>query len=91
MRKRKIIYYSKEIEKLVEEFKIDKKVCAELTSWEINLLQLAALGLDTKQISKIIFISPHTVKSHLATIYKKLNAENRANAVYIAMKLRIIA
>ncbi len=90
MKKKNISYYSQEIRKVLDELNQDDILRTELTSWEINLLELAAHGFDNKRISQITYISPHTVKSHLATIYKKLQADNRAHAVYIAMKFNII-
>ena len=61
-----------------------------LTSTEIQILQLAAEGMDNVEIANKLFISRHTVKAHLTSAYRKLNASNRANAVYVAMKQQYI-
>ena len=61
-----------------------------LTNQEIKTLELAANGLDNPHIGKKLFISSHTVKAHMAAIYKKLEVANRTQAVYVAMKKHII-
>lgn len=57
----------------------------KLTNQEIVILKLLTQGYDNLQISKNIFISTHTVKAHISSIFRKLGARNRANAVYIAV------
>ena len=47
-----------------------------LTEREIAVLKLIMLGYPNSQISKKIFISTHTVKAHIASIMRKLNAKN---------------
>lgn len=61
-----------------------------LTEREIAVLKLIMLGYLNSQISKKIFISTHTVKAHIASIMRKLNAKNRTNAVYIALKNNLV-
>lgn len=56
-----------------------------LTQREITILKLIRQGYENYEIGQIIFVSIHTVKAHISTIMRKLNARNRANAVYIAM------
>lgn len=62
----------------------------KLTKREVAVLRLITLGYDNSQISKIIFISIHTVKAHISSIIRKLNAKNRTNAVYIAIKNHLL-
>lgn len=57
-----------------------------LTDYECKILEHVALGLNNVKISRKLYISEHTVKARIATIYRKLDAGNRANAVYIALK-----
>ena len=59
----------------------------KFTQIEIEILKLVAKGYSNKKIGKELFISYHTVKSHLAKILKQLNATNRTNVVYIATKV----
>lgn len=52
-----------------------------LTERENEVLQLLAQGLANKQIAHQLGISEHTVKFHVSSIYAKLGATNRAEAV----------
>lgn len=61
-----------------------------LTDREITILKLIMEGYANSQISKTVFISIHTVKAHIASIMRKLNAKNRTNAVYIALKNNLL-
>ena len=62
-----------------------------LSEQEISILALAAQGLENTQIAKLLFVSHHTVKAHLTAIFRKLNAVNRTEAVYIATKKNLIS
>ncbi len=52
-----------------------------LTDRESEILSLLAKGLANKQIAVRLGISEHTVKFHVSSIYAKLNATNRTQAV----------
>lgn len=52
-----------------------------LTDREAEVLALLAKGLANKQIAVALKISEHTVKFHVSSIYTKLNATNRTQAV----------
>ncbi len=62
-----------------------------LSEQEISILTLAAQGLENTQIAKILFISHHTVKAHMTSVFRKLGAVNRTEAVYIAIKNNLIS
>jgi DNA-binding NarL/FixJ family response regulator len=62
----------------------------ELTEQEKIILCNVAVGYNNSQIGKLCYISVHTVKAHIGSILKKLEAKNRAHAVYIAVKNNII-
>jgi DNA-binding CsgD family transcriptional regulator len=64
---------------------------ARLSARELEVLQLTARGLTTQQAAAELFISAATVKTHLAHIYVKLGATDRAAAVATAMRLGLIA
>jgi len=53
-----------------------------LTAREFDLLVQLEQGQSTAQISKALFISPATVKTHLASIYRKLEVTNRTAAIH---------
>jgi DNA-binding NarL/FixJ family response regulator len=52
-----------------------------LTAREREVLQLAAEGLANKQIALSLGISEHTVKFHLSSLYTKLGATSRTEAI----------
>jgi two-component system, NarL family, response regulator DegU len=57
---------------------------------EEEVLQLVADGLGTSEIAQRMFISQKTVKNHLASIYDKLNARDRTQAVLTAVRMGIV-
>jgi DNA-binding NarL/FixJ family response regulator len=56
-----------------------------LTQREMEILHLLSRGLANKQIAESLKISPHTVKFHIGSIYQKLGATNRAEAVRLGL------
>lgn len=58
----------------------------DLTPREIELLEHVARGLGNKEIALAIGRSTETVKAHLESIFRKLNARDRAHAVTIALQ-----
>lgn len=61
-----------------------------LTPREEEVLQLIADGLSTTEVAERLFISGKTVKNHLASIYEKLDARDRTQAVLAAVRIGII-
>ncbi|MFI6319452.1 response regulator [Nonomuraea sp. NPDC050556] len=55
-----------------------------LSSREVEIVALVALGRSNRQIARELFISEATVKSHLVHIYAKLDVDNRTGAVSAA-------
>lgn len=51
-----------------------------LTRRETEIVKLIAVGSRNNDIADILCLSPHTVKTHIYHIYKKLNVENRMQA-----------
>lgn len=62
----------------------------ELTRRELAVLQLLAEGLSNKQVARRLGISEHTVKFHVATIFSKVGAHSRTEAVTRAARLGLI-
>ncbi|MEU2407525.1 response regulator [Streptomyces rubiginosohelvolus] len=61
-----------------------------LTRRELEVLQLVGEGLSNLRISKRLFLSQATVKSHLVHIYAKLGVDSRTSAVAAATARRLI-
>lgn len=57
-----------------------------LTERELEVLSLLAKGLPNKQIAVTLGISEHTVKFHVSSIYSKLNATNRTEAIRAGLR-----
>ena len=57
---------------------------------EIEVLQLIADGCSTPEVAAQLFISQKTVKNHLASIYAKLDARDRTQAVLQAVRMGIV-
>jgi DNA-binding NarL/FixJ family response regulator len=57
---------------------------------EEEVLQLIAEGCSTPEVAARLYISQKTVKNHLASIYEKLNARDRTQAVLLAVRMGIV-
>ena len=68
--------------------KIDKtpKEDTILTTREMDILKGLVDGLDYKTVADKLFISPHTVRTHITNIYKKLHVSSKTQAVMLAVK-----
>lgn len=61
-----------------------------LTPREREVLQLVAVGLSTHEIADELIIAASTVKRHIATIFSKLGANRRTQAVAVARELALL-
>ena len=61
-----------------------------LSQREVEVLQLFADGCSTVEVGQRLYISAKTVKNHLASIYEKLDARDRTQAVLTAVRMGII-
>jgi DNA-binding NarL/FixJ family response regulator len=62
----------------------------QVTERELSVLNLLARGASNKEIGLRLSISEHTVKSHVANIFVKLEAHDRTEAVAIAIQRGLI-
>lgn len=69
-------------EKPTDDFNLSKR--------EVEVLELLKEGFDYNQIADKLFISPFTVRKHIENIYKKLQVNNKMQAVQKATTNRII-
>jgi len=60
-----------------------------LTKREIEILECLRRGESNKEIARSLDISPNTVKTHLKSLYQKIGANNRTQAVSQAIELSI--
>lgn len=61
-----------------------------LSAREAEVLQFVARGLTNKQIGTILFISDKTVRNHVISLMDKLEANDRTEAVTIAIRKGLI-
>ena len=71
--------------------KVAVGLCSEsLTGRELNVLELLARGKSNKEIGVSLYISETTVKSHLRSIFRKLNVLSRTEAITVASRRGLI-
>jgi non-specific serine/threonine protein kinase len=63
---------------------------AGLTDREVDVLRLAVSGLTGPQTAERLFLSPRTVQTHMAAIYRKLDVNTRAEAVRLAIERGLV-
>jgi ATP/maltotriose-dependent transcriptional regulator MalT len=61
-----------------------------ISARELEVLELLAAGRSNKEIARRLDVSPNTVKTHLANLYEKLEAERRTEAIRRARDLGMI-
>lgn len=78
--------------KLIEQFRDTSikhgqgQVLDLLTEREAEVLKMAARGMSNKEIANELFLSVHTVESHLGSIFNKLGVRSRIEAAKEALK-----
>ncbi len=63
----------------------------QLSARETEVLKLLAEGLGVAAISRQLFVSESTAKTHISKIYEKLGAANRAQAIMIAIRSGLLS
>lgn len=66
--------------------RLEDDLSEPLTAREIEVLQHLAQGLANKQIAASLHLSENTIKFHISSIYAKLGAGNRAEAVRLGAR-----
>lgn len=63
---------------------------ADLTPRETEILKLVAEGLSNKEIADQIFLSEGTVKNYVSSVFSKLHARDRAQAIAMALRQGLV-
>lgn len=63
-----------------------KPLTFDLTSRELEILHILATGFSAREIGSQLFITEATIKTHLASIYRKMQVSNRVQAIESARK-----
>ena len=66
------------------------KNVGRLTQRELEILTMVSQGASNADIADKLFVKEVTIKTHLNSIYKKLNVENRVQAVLLAIETEIV-
>jgi len=61
-----------------------------LTARELEVLRLLATGATNREIGRILFVTEATVKSHLVSVFGKLEVDSRSRAVHVARRRGLI-
>lgn len=77
-------------ERLLQEAEHSAEHGTGVSGREIEVLQLIAEGASPPEVAERLFISVKTVKNHLSSIYEKLDARDRTQAVLKGLRLGII-
>jgi DNA-binding NarL/FixJ family response regulator len=68
-----------------------KPTVERLSEREIEVLKEVALGQNNREIAEVLFVSEETVRTHLKSAFRKLGANDRTQAVVVALKQGIIS
>ena len=76
----------KQFQDIVSMGKAMETITAPLSRRERQILDYVAQGNSNKRIARILGISEQTIKNHVSSILRKLNANDRAHAVALAIR-----
>lgn len=68
----------------------DRQKRADLSSREMEVLQLLIKGRSNKEIGSSLFLSEDTIKAHLKTLFEKLKVNDRTEAAISAIRQGIV-
>jgi DNA-binding NarL/FixJ family response regulator len=66
------------------------RITARLSDREVEVLRLLATGKGNAEIAEEMYLSPATVKNHVAEILDKLDVENRVEAAVLAARAQVL-
>lgn len=67
-----------------------ERAAGALSDREREVLTLMASGATNREIAGELFLSPHTIKEHTSSLYRKLEVRNRTEAVQRAQRLGLV-
>jgi DNA-binding NarL/FixJ family response regulator len=79
-----------ELGRMARQARASSDAQASITPRELEILEFVSLGLTVKQVAKRMGLSPRTVESHIAKLYRKLGVRNRVQAISRAVSLGLI-
>ncbi|MFW5981820.1 MAG: response regulator [Halanaerobiaceae bacterium] len=82
--------FPKRIEDQVSETAATSLDIEQLSAREQEVLELLAKGMSNRDISETLFISEKTVKNHVSNILKKLDVNDRTQAVLLSLKIGLV-
>ena len=68
----------------------DTDLVNQLSEREIEIIKQLAEGKNGNEVAEALFISPHTVKTHIKNIYQKLHVNSRAEAIRKAIEDKLL-
>jgi DNA-binding NarL/FixJ family response regulator len=78
------------LRRVAESTPLSQSAAIALTSREMQILRSVAKGHTTKRISQELGLAAPSIETHLRNIFRKLNANNRGEAVSSSLKLGLI-
>ncbi|MFW6264971.1 MAG: response regulator [Bacillota bacterium] len=82
--------FPKRLEDQVSETAATSLDIEQLSAREQEVLELLAKGMSNRDISETLFISEKTVKNHVSNILKKLDVNDRTQAVLLSLKIGLV-
>ena len=80
----------RQLGRVAKQARESSEVAASITPRELEVLGLISEGLSTRQVASRLNLSPKTVETHIAKLYRKLGARTRVQALSRAVALGLI-